>query len=276
MLKKIKATLFATTLFCCSYAQNLPLTAGHSNPLTGDLYFTGNRTIYWDSDYYISTAPSTGNQVFNALSHIFNGTITGKTANFSGSTGTSSYSPQEDLLHVGGNELGGINGYAGLKLGGLGGNRYYTFVRAVKTNGYGNFWNTALTFGVTRTNTEATIDEAMRITSDGNVAIGTTDPKGYKLAIAGKVRASEVKVEALPWPDFVFDNEYQLPALKTIEKFIKVNKHLPEIPSAKQVEEEGMELGKMNALLLKKIEELTLYLIQQNKRIEELEKLQKR
>ena len=102
----------------------------------------------------------------------------------------------------------------------------------------------------------------------GNVGIGTTDPKGYKLAVAGKVRATEVKVEALPWPDYVFESKYKLSSLPDLDKFIKLNKHLPEIPSAAQVEKEGINLGEMNAKLLKKIEELTLHLIEQDKKFE--------
>ena len=114
--------------------------------------------------------------------------------------------------------------------------------------------------------------ERMRLTTDGNVAIGTTNPQNYKLAVAGKIRATEIKVEALPWPDYVFSSSYNLPDLKDTEQFIKDHKHLPEIPSAAEVAIDGINLGEMNAKLLQKIEELTLHLIDQNKRIGELEK----
>ncbi|HEY0055200.1 MAG TPA: hypothetical protein VGB63_07585 [Pedobacter sp.] len=106
----------------------------------------------------------------------------------------------------------------------------------------------------------------------GNVGIGTTNPQGYKLSVAGKIRASEIKVEALPWPDYVFDQTYKLPDLKATEQFIKENKHLPEIPSAAEVAKDGVNLGEMNAKLLQKIEELTLYIIEQNKRSAEQDK----
>lgn len=107
----------------------------------------------------------------------------------------------------------------------------------------------------------------MAITSSGNVGIGTTTPS-EKLSVNGKVRAKEVKVETSGWPDYVFHENYSLKPLSEIEKYIQTNNHLPEIPSAKEVEREGINLGEMNAKLLQKIEELTLHLIKQNKDIE--------
>ena len=101
------------------------------------------------------------------------------------------------------------------------------------------------------------------------LCIGTTDPKGYKLAVAGNMIAEKVKVKLQTgWPDYVFDSSYSLLPLAQIEAFIQANKHLPEIPSATT---EGIDVGNTQALLLKKVEELTLYLIDQNKRIEKLE-----
>jgi hypothetical protein len=102
--------------------------------------------------------------------------------------------------------------------------------------------------------------------ADGNVGIGTNDPKGYKLAVAGKTITEEVVVKLQAnWPDYVFSPEYKLPSLLEVEKFIKANKHLPEVPSAEEVKENGLSVGEMNLILLKKVEELTLHLIQQNK-----------
>ena len=96
--------------------------------------------------------------------------------NIFGSVGDGSTTIQQDLLHVGGNELGGVGGYAGIRLAGTTGTSYGVYIRGVKTLSYGNYWNDALTFSVTRTNTETTIDEVMRITSAGSVGIGTTTP----------------------------------------------------------------------------------------------------
>ncbi|MAN29342.1 MULTISPECIES: hypothetical protein [Mesonia] len=101
----------------------------------------------------------------------------------------------------------------------------------------------------------------------GNVGIGTTNPGIWKLAVNGEIRAKEIKVET-GWSDFVFENTYQLPSLKEVENHIQQKGHLKDIPSAKEVEENGIFLGEMDAKLLQKIEELTLYTIQQQKEIE--------
>ncbi|PYF76652.1 hypothetical protein [Pedobacter nutrimenti] len=100
---------------------------------------------------------------------------------------------------------------------------------------------------------------------NGNVGIGTTSPK-EKLSVNGKIRAQEIKVETAGWPDYVFEESYKLPVLAETEKHIKEKGHLPGIPSAAEVKANGVELGEMSAKLLQKIEELTLYIIQQNKR----------
>ena len=113
----------------------------------------------------------------------------------------------------------------------------------------------------------------MILTYDGRLGINTWDPGNYKLAVNGDVRAKSVRVET-NWSDFVFDADYKLLSLSEVAKFINQNKHLPEIPSAKEVEENGVSLGEMQAKLLQKIEELTLYAIVQQKCIEELQKRQ--
>ena len=110
--------------------------------------------------------------------------------------------------------------------------------------------------------------EKMVIQSNGNVGIGTVSPGNWKLAVNGKVRAKEVKVET-GWSDFVFNKEYELPSLQEVDNHIKEKGHLKDIPSAKEVEENGIFLGEMDAKLLQKIEELTLYTIQQEKKIED-------
>jgi len=111
--------------------------------------------------------------------------------------------------------------------------------------------------------------------AQGNVGIGTTDTKGYKLAVNGKIRAMEIKVEAGNWPDYVFNRNYVLKPLSVVKAYIDQNHHLPELPSAKEVSEKGLDLGETNKLLLKKIEELTLYLIQMNEEIQKLKQQNK-
>lgn len=137
---------------------------------------------------------------------------------------------------------------------------------------------------ITEADNYGTIREAMAfsrtgldITSvafpNGNVSIGTSDAQGYKLAVNGEAIFTKAKVKLYgTWPDYVFNTGYQLPELTELEKFIQQNKHLPGIPAAAEVEEKGLDLGDNQVALLKKIEELTLYIIEQNKRIKELEK----
>ena len=105
----------------------------------------------------------------------------------------------------------------------------------------------------------------------GNVGIGTTNPGSWKLAVNGKIRAKEVKVET-GWSDFVFYDDYELPTLEEVEMHIEEKGHLKDIPSEKEVEENGILLGEMNSKLLQKIEELTLYTIKQEKKIKKVEK----
>ncbi|MFC5282640.1 hypothetical protein [Pedobacter alpinus] len=95
----------------------------------------------------------------------------------------------------------------------------------------------------------------------GNVGIGTPNPD-EKLTVKGKIHAEEVRVDlSVPGPDYVFEKQYKLTPLAEIQKYISVNKHLPEVPSAKEMEQNGINLSEMNMLLLKKVEELTLHLI---------------
>ena len=112
--------------------------------------------------------------------------------------------------------------------------------------------------------------------SAGGLGIGTTDLKGYKLAVNGSAIFEMVKVKLYgQWPDYVFGKNYKLMPLADLERFIQQNNHLPEIPPAATVESSGVDVGANQAALLKKIEELTLYIIEQNKRIEALEKQSK-
>lgn len=95
------------------------------------------------------------------------------------------------------------------------------------------------------------------------------------MAVNGQIRAKEVKVET-GWSDFVFYDDYKLPTLQEVEEHIKEKGHLKDIPSAEEVEKNGIFLGEMDSKLLQKIEELTLYTIQQQKEIERLRLLEKR
>jgi hypothetical protein len=106
-----------------------------------------------------------------------------------------------------------------------------------------------------------------------NVGIGTATPGAYKLAVEGMLGARKIKVtQANPWADYVFDEAYKLPTLLELEKFVKSNKHLPEVPTAKQIEKDGIDIGDNQVLLLKKIEELTLYMIELKKENSQIKK----
>ncbi|TAJ09146.1 hypothetical protein DMA11_20625 [Marinilabiliaceae bacterium JC017] len=104
---------------------------------------------------------------------------------------------------------------------------------------------------------------------NGKMGINKNIPE-YELDVDGVVRATAIKIKAHT-ADFVFDDNYVLRPLNEVDQFIAENNHLPDIPSAAQMEEDGVNMAEMNKLLLQKIEELTLYMINQEKRIKELE-----
>ncbi len=112
-------------------------------------------------------------------------------------------------------------------------------------------------------------NQLMVLTYDGKLGIGTTNPGNYKLAVNGSIRAKSVYVET-GWSDFVFEPDYKLPSLSEVESFVKKFKHLPGIPSEKEIKENGVNVGEIQSKLLQKIEELTLYIIKLDKENKEL------
>lgn len=106
---------------------------------------------------------------------------------------------------------------------------------------------------------------------NGDLGLGTMNTRGYKLAVNGKIRAQEIKVEmGADWPDYVFEKDYALTSLPELKEFIQLNRHLPGLPKAADVQQNGVELGEMNKILLKKIEELTLHLISKDEELKNL------
>ena len=135
------------------------------------------------------------------------------------------------------------------------------------TGVFGTLNDKNLVFKTNSNSTRMTI-----LQSNGNVGIGTTSPD-YKLDVAGVIRCSEVLVQGIDQiADFVFHPDYSLPSLEQVDEFISSNGHLPGIPSEAEVKEKGLGLVEMQIKLLQKVEELTLYVIEQEKRVLEQEK----
>lgn len=123
------------------------------------------------------------------------------------------------------------------------------------------------TAGMIRTSNNA---DLLLAPTGGNVGIGTATTGEYKLAVEGTIGARRVQVKQTSWADFVFQQDYQLPSLHEVENYINANKHLSGIPSAEEVAKNGIDIGEMNKKLLQKVEELTLYMIEMKKEIEQL------
>lgn len=144
------------------------------------------------------------------------------------------------------------------------------------------FWNGGVVVGRYSNNAVGSLGHGNLIVK-GKAGIGTTNPT-HKLDVNGTIHAKEVLVDLdFPGPDYVFEEGYDLTSLSDLDAYLKENKHLPEVPSAAQMQEEGVNLVEMEMLLLKKVEELTLYVIELEKskneqindllqRIEKLEK----
>jgi len=116
-----------------------------------------------------------------------------------------------------------------------------------------------------------TITYMMYFNPKGQIGIGTSKmPIDAKLAVEGKIYAREIEVNNNSWPDYVFTPDYKMLTLFELETYVNKHSHLPGIPSAETVSEEGINLGEMDGLLLQKVEELTLYVIELKKEIEEL------
>ncbi len=167
-------------------------------------------------------------------------------------------------LDVGGEWVNGVNdGYNG------------GFLNLVN-KGTGNYWHLTMRssdqdkFQLLRWSAaSATWLTPLTVTQDGRVGNGTSSPDA-KLTVAGNVHAREVKVSIAAGADFVFEEDYKLQPLQETEAFIKKHKHLPGISSAKEMEAEGEDKGRMNILLLQKIEELTLHLIEMEKELNKM------
>jgi expansin (peptidoglycan-binding protein) len=196
-------------------------------------------------------------------------------ATFGKSPVTTGYATADNYLQIGAGE----NAVNGTRLIGFGysvtANTYQpAYMGYIETTNSGETKGD-LIFGTRNAVTDITPTERMRITGAGNIGIGTTTP-AEKLSVNGNIRAKKIIISHSDWPDFVFTKKYKLRSLSSVEAFIHKYGYLPEMPTAVQVEKNGISVGDTQALLLKKIEELTLYMIEQQKQITTLEKKIKR
>ncbi|TCC97679.1 tail fiber protein [Pedobacter hiemivivus] len=235
--------------------------AFHTGLKLGAHFSYGGTRFYNNSDMIteIMSVGNTDNNVRVAYGLNVGGALTGTSATFNGfgtfNKSLSVLGPASDNIAAGSNfylaNLGtGLSNYASATQLGLNGSLDF-WVYNAETDGWGS--------------------PRMRITKSGNIGIGTSTPDS-KLTVAGKIHSQEVKVTVAAGADFVFEKDYNLKPLNEVAAYISANKHLPGIASAEDMKKNGLELGEMNIKLLQKIEELTLHLIEQNKRIEDLEK----
>ncbi|WP_051053001.1 hypothetical protein [Fulvivirga imtechensis] len=177
--------------------------------------------------------------------------------NTNGRIGIGTNTPTQKLEVIDGSILVKSDPYASIGLERTNGAKISMGITSGSTEGF------ILSTGTLKFLTNADATPKMFISYNGNVGIGTSNATD-KLTVAGNIHSREVKVTVNAGADFVFENDYSLPSLEDVSAFVMENKHLPEIPSEKEMLENGLELGEMNIKLLQKVEELTLYLIQQN------------
>lgn len=218
---------------------------GYSATFGTGLYSRAGNISFWSS-------PSVSGGLVERMRITTDGNVGIGTSAPNSSSKLNVYNSGSSTQVIIGNPSTGSGGFTGLLMGTSADTNGFGYVEAVKSSGssYGdiilNRWG-------------------------GNVGIGTTITDA-KLTVKGIIHANEVKVDlSVPGPDYVFEKDYNLMTLEETKAYIDTNKHLPEVPSAQEMERNGVQLGEMNMLLLKKIEELTLNLITMNERLKQVE-----
>lgn len=236
---------------------------------------TGVNNTYGQYNTFMGVQAGVNNTVGNS------NFMLGTNAGASNTSGSGNYFMGDNT--GGGNTTGGFNVYIGANAGNgpsvNGDNNLALGYEAGRGNVNGAN-NTAIGFradvvGVGLSNATAiganaivSASNTIVLGNNANVGIGTSYPGSFRLAVEGKIGAREIEVRApgTGWPDFVFKPNYQLRSLQEVEQFVHRQGHLPGIPSEADVKTNGIALGEMNARLLQKIEELTLYMIALEKR----------
>jgi hypothetical protein len=264
-----------------------------------DVPYVQFNSSLWNAGSYIQTGVTTTSQPNGDFMVFYNPTLKG--FNFSqgsydaltihpnGKIGIGITNPQTMLnVNIG---TGGSNGIAGIRVGGL--NNYESLELGIdgdydgmirsygnNLNYYAGHWkvkgttaseNHSHNWYTSKAGSSDWSIVKMILNQDGNLGIGIADPGNYKLNVWGRVRAHEIVVNT-NGADFVFRSSYKLLSLTELDEYIQKNSHLPDLKSASEMQCEGIGISEMQTKLLQKIEELTLYTIEQNKKIIELEK----
>jgi hypothetical protein len=180
-----------------------------------------------------------------------------------GNVGIGVYYPAYKLDVAGDLHLSNSNHSIFLRMGAVDNSNYETAIRTRFVDGNGSFMDLGAFWG-----SSTNFTSFLTITPTGNVGIGTTTP-GVTLDVIGTIRTQEVKVCLNQGCDFVFNRDYKLMDLNTLDKYVKNNKHLPEIASETEMVQNGVNMKEFQMKLLQKIEELTLYTIEQDKKLQE-------
>jgi hypothetical protein len=239
-----------------------------SNYITQNAYFNGSNWLSDNSSHATSGIIFTANNQDGSINFYTSATNNAGIGtqqmiiDKSGNVGIGTVNPGAKL-QVQGGILSTNNGLNNIALNSAGAN--YGFI----SNNAANKWS--LGYGTTVSTLGTPV---LTWNSSGSVGIGTTNPDQL-LTVNGTIHSTEVKVDLnMPAPDYVFDTNYRLTDLGTLKAYLDQNHHLPEIPSAAQMAKDGLNLGDMNTKLLKKVEELTLYLIEKEQQVKEIKEAQ--